>query len=113
MSQRPGPEDLLKTAARVLRESVAAGLSGEARYQALMVANAIAIAGRQMGEGRLQDLGDMPAAEDPASLVRAIREGALDGRADVHERILRKLRAAVAVSNPKALARETGEHALR
>ena len=113
MSRRQGPEDLLATAARVLREKVAAGLSGDARYQALMVANAIAIAGRQMDDVRLRDPGHVPAAEDPASLVDAIRSGAVDGRADVHEWILRELRAKVAVSNPKALTRETVDDAIR
>ena len=113
MSQRPGPEDLLETAARVLRQHVAGGLSGKARYQALMVANAIAIAGRQVGQAPPQELADIPAAEDPAALVEAIREGTLDGRTDVFDWILRGLRAEVGVSNPKALARETVEDALR
>ena len=111
MTQRAGPEDLLETAARVLREEVVDGLSGKARYQALMVANAIAIAARQVGDTPSEDLADVPAAADAASLVRAIREGTLDGRVDVHDWIVRKLRAQVSVSNPKALARETVDDA--
>ena len=106
MTRRAGPEDLLETAARVLREEVVDGLSGRARYQALMVANAIAIAARQIGDSPLPDLVEIPAAADAASLVQAIREGTLDGRADVHEWVVRGLRAEVSVSNPKALARE-------
>ena len=106
MTQRPGPEDLLDTAVSVRRKHVAGGLSGEVRYQALMVANAIAIAARQIGSTPREDLADIPAAADAASLVRAIREGTLDGRADVHDWSARRLRAQVSASNPKALARE-------
>ncbi len=113
MTRRAGPEDLLETAARVLREEVVDGLSGRARYQALMVANAVAIAARQISDAPRQDLADIPAAADVASLVQAIREGTLDGRADVFEWIVGRLRAEVGVSNPKALARETVDDALR
>jgi hypothetical protein len=109
VSQRPGPEDLLDTAVGVLRKEITGELSGQARYQALMVANAIAIAARQIGESPLPDQVDIPAAADAASLARAIRDGALDGRADVYDRIVRGLRAEVSVSNPKALARDTVE----
>lgn len=108
MSQPPGPKDLLATAARALRESVVAELSGAARHQALMIANALAIAGRQLDEAPLADAG-----ENPPSLAAAIRAGAVDGRADVYDGILRRLRAQVSVSNPKALAREDIEDALR
>jgi hypothetical protein len=141
MTRRAGPEDLLETAARVLREQVVHELSGKARYQALMVANAIAIAARQIGETPSQYPADMPAAADaraffdsvetekrrkalfekarpvreasdrnekrPRALVQAIREGTLDGRADVFDWIVGRLRAEVGVSNPKALARES------
>ena len=113
MTQRPGPEDLLATAVSVLREHVVGGLSGDARYQVLMVANAIAIAARQIGDTPREDLADIPAAADAASLVQAIREGTLDGRADIHDWIVRRLRAQVSVSNPKALAREAVEDARR
>jgi hypothetical protein len=113
MTQRAGPEDLLETAARVLREEIVDGLSGKARYQALMVANAIAIAARQIGEAPHQDPVDIPAVADAASLVQAIREGTLDGRADVFDRIVARLRAEVGVSNPKALARESVDDARR
>ena len=113
MSQRPGPEDLLETAVSVLREQVAGELSGSARYQALMVANAIAIAGRQIAARPPQDLAEIPAATDAASLARAIREGALDGRVDVYDWIIGGLRAEVSVSNPKALAREAVEDTRR
>ena len=105
MSQRPGPEDLLETAVGVLRTQIVGELSGNARYQALMVANAIAIAARQFGNTPSRDLDEIPAASDAASLARAIREGALDGRTDVYDWIVRGLRAQVSVSNPKALAR--------
>ncbi|MDA1185571.1 MAG: DUF6285 domain-containing protein [Acidobacteria bacterium] len=113
MSQPPGPEDLLSTAVGVLRDQVAGELSGKARYQALMVANAIAIAARQIGGTPPQDLAGIPAATDVASLARAIREGALDGRADVYDWIVRGLRAEVRVSNPKALSRDAVEDARR
>ena len=113
MTRRAGPEDLLETAARVLREEVVDGLSGRARYQALMVANAVAIAARQISDAPRQDLADIPAAADVASLVRAIREGTLDGRADVFDWIVERLRAEVAVSNPRALARESVDDAHR
>ncbi len=113
MTRRAGPEDLLETAAGVLREQVVKGLSGEARYQALMVANAIAIAARQISAAPAQDLADRPAVADVVSLVDAIREGKLDGRADVCEWIVGRLRVEVGVSNPKALTRETVDDACR
>ena len=47
----------------------------------------------------------IPAATDAASLARAIREGVVDGLADVYEWIVRGLRAEVSVSNLRALAR--------
>lgn len=109
MSQRPGPENLLETALEVLRRQVVGELSGSARYEALMVANAIAIAGRQISETPRQAPADMPAGTDTESLARAIRDGALDGRADVYDWIVGELRAEVSLSNPKALARDAVE----
>ena len=72
MTRRAGPEDLLDTAARVLREQVVHELSGKARYQALMVANAIAIAARQIGETPSQYPADMPAAADARAFFDSV-----------------------------------------
>jgi hypothetical protein len=103
------------------------GLEGEARYQVLMVANAMAIALREIGAGEaartreLELLDALYGPEEPATdedaaarvarlsarFARDLRSGELDGGPQLGvRRLLReRIEASLAVSNPKLLAR--------
>ena len=104
MRDDPSGADLIEAARRALTEEVVPGLTGRPRYVALMVANALGIAMREIGEADVLAesvegvLGDPTVAGDPlVGLVRAIREGrrdadpalyqALTGQADIASRI--------------------------
>jgi hypothetical protein len=121
MRDRPTGADLLAIARRVLREELLPLLPEEKRYDGLMVANAIAIAARQMAAG------DGPAAEErarlaallgaegdmaglAAELARRIRRGDYDpgrpGRQDVRAFLWKATVGKLRESNPKALAAE-------
>lgn len=96
-ADRPAPGELLAVARKTLLEELVPALPEEKRYQALMVANALAIAGRALAA---------PSAEDAAeleALAAAIRAGRHDGDAALHARLLRWAEARTAVTNPKAL----------
>jgi len=118
MRDRPSLEALLEAARQTLRDDLAPTLEGDARYRALMAANAIAIALRQMAAGdapqreeaaRLRDLlgedGDLETLND--ALAQAIREGRFAPGDSAHDacfaHLLETTRAKLAESNPKAL----------
>jgi uncharacterized protein DUF6285 len=130
MRDEPRGDQLLDTARAVLREALIPALPADRRHAALMVANAMSIAMRQLQAGdepeRLEAtalqamLGDVSAGScvPPASGARArlaalnrqLCECIRDGRADegpFHEAVRRHLLAAargrVAESNPKYL----------
>ncbi|MDP5307416.1 hypothetical protein [Paracoccus spongiarum] len=98
----PAALDLLDDTARVLREDLAAALTGEQRYQALLAANAIATARRAIAvSARLQ------AAEGAIGAdVAAIRAGRHDGDAALHGRLLHAARLRAFVADPVALSPE-------
>lgn len=112
--------DLLATARAALRDLIVTGLSDDARYAALMVANAMAIAARQLAAGdrplneahdRLTALyaaPDTPLAELARRLAADIRAGAFDAptprRAAALDHLWLDARAAAEHSNPKALS---------
>ena len=121
MRDRPLAGELLAVARRLLREELVPLLPPERRLDGLMVANAMAIAARQIATGdaprdeeraSLQALLGSP-AEDIEELNRdlaaRIRAGSLGlGGADadhVHLHLLRIAADRTAESNPKALAR--------
>lgn len=104
MRDEPSGAALIEAARRALTEEVVPGLTGRPRYVALMVANALGIAIREIGEAETLAasvegvLGDPGVAGDPlVGLIRAIREGrrdadpslyaALTGRTDVAARV--------------------------
>jgi len=91
--------DLLQTARDVLLAEVVPHLPAGQKYQALMVANAMAIAARESE-------GDAPPPEPP-ELSGRIRAGEFDPGAPEHDAIaawlLEATRARCAISNPKAL----------
>lgn len=131
MRDLPSAEELLDTARRLLRDEVLPQLPAGGRHAALMIANALAIARRQLEDGgasqsrELESLERIFAGErggsDPAGpdapqrrdeldrrLCRCIREGRADG-ADLHHAVLQHLlgcaHARVQQSNPRYLDR--------
>lgn len=132
MSAGPDPLELLEAARRSLVEEVAPGLPDERRYAALLAANAVAIAARELGgaaEAALRAaaraaaelLGEPTASSDlPARqaltavegrLAAAVRDGAFDPP-DRSRALLAYLRAAtlraLGETNPGLLRRRTG-----
>lgn len=138
MRGRPNGADLLAIAHEVLVEQILPHIPSEQRYEALMVANAIANATREMQAGdatlkaelaRLREIyGD--AVEPPDAerlldvllrfnqrLARDVRAGRLDDRAElVQHHLIETAKAKVQETNPKYLegirqdgAMQTGE----
>lgn len=126
MNGRPYASDLMRTARSLLREAILESIPREHRYQALMVANAMAIAEREAaaGDAHLKEelrlltelYGEQASADAGASLeekldalnrrlAKDIRAGVLDGacaqgvRALLRTQVLARLR----ISNPKYL----------
>jgi hypothetical protein len=119
MRHGPTTENLLETARKVLRETLLPQLPRSAAYQALMVANAMAIASRRIAagdrpereaRGRLAAFYGAPDAgleELERRLVADIRSGALDRpgerRDAAFDHLWRTACDRAAESNPKAL----------
>ncbi len=97
MRDEPSGADLIEAARRALTEEVVPGLTGRPRYVALMVANALGIAIREIGAAatmaeaweRVVPPGSEPMDVMGAALVAAIRSGRHDGDAGLHEALLR------------------------
>ncbi len=118
MINQPGTRDLLAEARQVLLDSVAAELTGERKYQALMVANAMGMAIRELEQREPEQtdrtvraflaercLGDT-ASESEADLALAIRERRLDGADPALRSVLRTLtEARLRINNPGFLKR--------
>lgn len=126
MNNAPEGAELLRVAQKVLRERLMPGSDDDQRYQGLMVANAMAIAARELeaGESDLRDelrmltelYGDTVVGESGNSvkekvarlnrrLARDIRSGMMDGACAQGVRALLKaqVKARLRVSNPKYL----------
>ncbi|AWY38646.1 acyl-CoA dehydrogenase [Pseudomonas putida] len=119
MNIRPDAKDLLAIARQTLLDQLLPQLPDNLRYQALMVANAMAIAGRECAAGAQAQalemaqlsalLEEVPAvsADVPRTLCRAIRQGRFDTPGAEQEHLLSALsaitRARLSISNPKAL----------
>jgi urease accessory protein UreF len=98
-------ERLLETARDVLREQLLPALPPQQRHAALMVANAMAIAAREL-DRRTDPAADAARAAADSQLCASIRTGQFDGgaaAAQVHARLLADTRARVEVSNPRFL----------
>ncbi len=125
MKVEPSAADLLDIARATILSEIAPSLPEPKRYAALMSANALAIAARDLAvtpadaleAARLAALlGDRETAdstdalrEATAELARRIREGRFDegeARARLRAHLLDTTRSRLAVSNPKALARD-------
>lgn len=128
MKVEPCARDLLEIARATLLAQVAPALPEAQRYGALMAANALAIAGRELAApeagaaefSRLASLlpdwappddGHEALREGTARLAARIREGAFadgPGRVALLAHLRETVRARLAVSNPRALARDEG-----
>ncbi|HEX6063112.1 MAG TPA: DUF6285 domain-containing protein [Longimicrobiales bacterium] len=126
MKNRPHAPDLLAIAREVYNTEILPAVPVDKRYAALMIANAMAIAQREIEAGeepaqaelaRLRSLFDESAREvhgrelDSAladcnrRLARAIRSGRYDEeRAALLAHLRRTVEEKLAISNPKALA---------
>ncbi len=93
----PGTAALLDIARTTLQQEVIPGLEGDARFKALMVANAIAIAMRALGSPPAETL------PDATALCQAIRSGARDDDAALAARLRAWAEARCAISAPKTL----------
>ncbi|HXV25357.1 MAG TPA: DUF6285 domain-containing protein [Alphaproteobacteria bacterium] len=128
MNDRPNGAELLAAARVALLEELLTDLPEQRRYLARMVANAMAIAARELelGDGidraeltslrRLFQDPEPDASEEMAARLEAlnrrlcveIRDGRFAGGAEearLRDHLRRSLEARVAVSNPKALGR--------
>ena len=115
MSDRPGALALLGQARRSLLEELLPLLPEDKRYDALMIANAMAIATREIEAGagsdaeERADLRELFADAGPdggygkARLAREIRAGRRDGEAAVHRVLTASAVRRQRINNPKAL----------
>ncbi|MHB2209453.1 DUF6285 domain-containing protein [Methylobacterium sp. CM6257] len=104
MQDDPAGAALLDAARRALTEEVVPGLTGRPRYVALMVANAIGIAAREIAQAEtLRAAADQVlAGETVEGLVRAIRAGARDADPDLHAALSAAAEVAAQVWKPTA-----------
>lgn len=114
----PVAADLLEIARQTLLSDLLPGLKGRQKYQALMIANAIAIAVRESRAGRQLEtvereelavlLGGAPwGPQTQQRLCLAIRAGSFDepqAFKNLHSALLITTEAEVQISNPKALS---------
>lgn len=89
--------DLIAAAEASLRDHVIPGAQGDARYHALLVAAALATAGRALSV-------DPPVV--PSVEASAIRSGQHDGDADLHAQLLVAARLRAWIADPDALPPE-------
>ncbi|MCY1402854.1 hypothetical protein D3C76_159070 [compost metagenome] len=120
MNIRPDASELLAIARQTLLSDLLAQLPDSARYQALMVANAMAIAGREYRDGAAADLSEtqllepllgatgQPLTAARQALCQAIRQGRFDASGREQDGLFSVLsaitQARLSISNPKALA---------
>lgn len=123
MINQPETQDLLTEARQVLLDSVAPELSGERKYHALMVANAIGMAIREFEQrkhGRPEQTDrtvrafleersiEATTGDAEEALAHAIRERHLDGTDPALRSVLRTLtEARLQINNPGYLKHES------
>jgi aminoglycoside phosphotransferase (APT) family kinase protein len=95
-AEQPEGSVLLAEARRVAIEELLPLLPEARRYEARMIANAMAIVGRELTALR-------PSAPEWKSLAAAIRAGKHDADATLRDRLAADVLARLAVSNPRAL----------
>jgi hypothetical protein len=99
MRDRPYGPELLDVAREALLQELLAAPKEEQRLMALMIANAMAIAAREVNAKLTED----DASRD---LIEAIREAQHDNDRALYDRLVADARARLMISNPKSL--ETG-----
>ena len=106
MMDRPNAAELLTEARRLLLEEVAPNITGDVRFKALMVANAIGIAEREISAEAVLNHADATlqrlTAIDGKTAKKTIRDGYLDGLAEPHQAMVDSTLTRLRVSNPKA-----------
>ena len=102
---------LLDIALKTYRDEVQPAFPAERRYTGAMIANALGIAERQLehadpGAALAEALG----SDSPADLAAAIRSGDISDAShpDLLKTLLTHVRAELAISNPRFLARREG-----
>ena len=95
-SDQPEGSVLLAEARRLTIEELLPILPEERRYEARMVANAMAIASRELVAFR-------PSASEMKALAAAIRAGSYDADLALRDRLAAVVLARLAINNPKAL----------
>lgn len=85
MREQPDGQALLATARQVLREQLLPALPKELHYQALMIANAMSIAERQL------HYGDVPQQHERQALAELLEQD--DDLADLQHELARRIRA--------------------
>lgn len=120
MTADKNQSDLLSVARTVLRDDLLAALPGHLKYEALMVANAMAISSRELALGAM----DVPSDDYSKALsallsetgtpdkltgdlITQLRQGAFHPdhpkAAELHQLLLAETRRKVKISNPRAL----------
>ena len=108
-TELPGGAELLEIARVTLLESVMPGLEGDARFKALMVANAMAIAARELRSGTGAVTAALRATGgDARALCAEIRAGSRDGDAGMAEALLRLATERCRISAPRAAGKSPG-----
>jgi hypothetical protein len=103
-AEKPNALDLLATARRALLETIVPALEGTPRFEALMAANAIAIALRETPEAVAAIANAEAALGDIPALIAAIRAGHRDNDAALAAALRTLAEARCRISAPKALA---------
>lgn len=125
MKVEPASAELLEIARATILSEIAPALPEGQRYAALMAANALAIAGRDLAApdasaaelarvaallpGPVPGSGMSALREATARLAKAIREGRFhegEARANLLAHLRQAVRERLAVSNPRALSRD-------
>jgi hypothetical protein len=95
-AEQPPASILLAEARRLLLEDLLPALPEERRLEARMIANAMAIGGRESTAFH-------PASPDSRTVAAAIRAGRHDDDSALRDRLAAQLLTRLAISNPKAL----------
>lgn len=126
MRNRPNTSDLLEIALKTFNETILPDVGSEQRYSALMIANALSIAGRELNEGKEQgwkilealqillgekdkhDIEESALYEEIGDLERQLCDDIAHGKYDSDFEPLMTclqtiVRARLAISNPKLL----------
>jgi hypothetical protein len=113
MPHEPSGADLLQAAREALLGEVVPGLTGQQRYAALMVANALKMVERELavtGNLRAADhavqrfAGSAGTVDEPAGILgNALRSGRHDGDPRLHHALYARAIQAVAITRPDIL----------